>query len=860
MTREQVPATVQETTSVGWIRTECLGARTFGGGDHSPFDFTLSLIRPQLMRPQLMAPQFMGLQLTTEAHPGIVGAGTTCTVHPGPRPSFARVSDCLLPSVALRSGGCAAPSTSPFPPEVCSMNRSTSSRLGRLGAASTSLFAALCGAAAVVLGLLSTPARAATVTTWTGGGGNVSWSDGANWTTAVNTSDVFNLVFGGTTQDSNTNNLGTVNVSSLSFVNSGSLSDAKLFQIAGSPLSLASTSITTAAATNTVPFSGDMIDMNLTVTGANTVTLGTNHPLSFNGNISGGGSLAFGGGGSSITISFLSGSNSYSGGTLISGGFVQTGARVDGSGQPITSNDFALGGGSVTVSGSGTLLVRNNSIISNLLTISGSGAGSGSLTGSFGLAGQTAEYRGNITVAGDTRFSTASSDVTDTTSKLLVTGNVDLGSSLLTLRSQRAGTQTTGLLIELTGTMSGAGGVNVASNGTWGRVLISGSNSYSGGTTVTTGTLIVGNGKALGDGFLAVNTSGLDLNGQTLLVGTLSGSSSGVISSGVGGASKLVTTSSTDSTYAGRIIDGSGPVGLTKAGSGVLSLTGSNTYTGTTGIDGGVLALDSASAIAGGGGITFGGGTLRYSAVNQVDFSSQFANSTGAISINTNGQTVTYASPIANTNSGGLTKSGAGTLYLNAANQFSGTTTVAAGTLAGTGSVLGPLYVAAGGTFDPGSGPSATTIFGVGSFAQVAGGTTKMQITGTTAGSQYDQVLFSGTTGSVNWGGTLDLTLSGSYADYTAFNLFSGFGSQSGNLSGISFAAPGSPYAALTFGGPVGTTWSTGTTPSGQFMTFDQATGVLVVVPEPGSVMLAALSSAACGLWRLGRWRRRAAA
>ena len=760
------------------------------------------------------------------------------------------------------------------------MKSSPSRSLVRLPGVSSSVLAALCMAAAVVLSLIAAPARAGTVTTWTGASGNGSWSVGGNWSTAVNTSSVFDLVFGGTAQGAGAgtsgnprvvttnNDVGTVNVSSIQFINSGTLSanGNAFFRINGSTLALDSATISTVAASGgqfVANSDGDTIAAPMTLSGTSTIITNNFHNLSLAGSISGAGGLIFDDGAvGTVEFAYLSGSNTYSGGTLIRGGFTQTGARVDGSGQPTTSNNFAFGTGPVTVSDNGTLLLRNSSIISNQLTVSGSGSGANpannsALVGSFGVAGQTAEYRGNITLAGPARFSNSSAAAGDTTSKLLVSGNVDLGPHLLTLRSRPAITGgSLGMLVEITGTISGSGGVNVESLDGSGRALISGSNSYSGGTTVTTGTLIVGNGSALGTGFLAVNTSGLDLNGQTLTVGPLSGSSSGVILSGTSGLARLVTTSTTNSTYAGTIVNGAGTVGLTKAGSGLLSLTGANPYTGTTGIDGGVLALDSAGAISGGGAITFGGGTLRYSAANQTDFSTQFVSSTAAISIDTNGQTVTYASPIASTNSGGLTKSGSGTLYLNAANQFTGPATVSAGTLSGTGSVLGLLSVAPGATFDPGSGPGATTIFGVGSFAQATGGTTKMQVNGTVPGSLYDQVLFSGTSKTVTWGGTLDLTLSGAYANYTKFNLFEGFTSQSGNLSGITFAAPGSPYSALSFTGPKDGVWYTADTTAGQYMTFNQNTGVLMVVPEPGAFAIAGFGLAALGLRTLRRRRR----
>ena len=748
----------------------------------------------------------------------------------------------------------------------------------RRAAASSSLLATLCAAALVVAGLLAAPARGETLSTLSGNAGNGSWSDGANWSTAIDTFDTFSLVFSGTNQVSGgevttINDIGTVNVSSIAFVNSGTLpgsSGNAVFRINSGTLAFNNSSITTVAASGSLPFGtnsdGDWIAASITLAGTSSFVTNNNHNITVSGDISGAGALIFDDGSVGTTeYVYLSGTNTYGGGTQIKGGFAASGSRSN-----TSSNSTAFGTGPIAVSDNGTLLLRNNSILTNPLTVSGSGAGvnpanASALVGSFGTAGGIAEYRGNITLAGNARFATASSAANDTTSKLLVSGNVDIGPYLLTLRSRpsNSGTSTLGMLIEITGTMFGTGGIDIYGLNGQGRVLISNSNSYSGGTTISSGTLMVGNGSALGTGFLLMSSgtagsSVLDLNDQTLSVGTLSGTT-GVIRTGLSGTSKLVTTSTTDSSYSGVVVDGAGPVGLAKAGSGVLSLSGSNTYTGITNVDGGVISLDSLLAIGSSGAITFGGGTLRYSGVNQEDYSARFANSTGAISIDTNGQTVTYASAIASTNVGGLTKSGSGTLFLNAANQFAGTTTVNAGTLAGTGSVLGPLSVASGAVFDPGSGPGATTVFGAGAFTQASGGTTRMQVNGTTPGSLYDQVLFSGTAKTVTWGGTLDLTVSGSYANFTTFDLFKGFDTQSNDLAAITLTA-GSPYDTLSFNGPVGGVWTTGTTTGGQTMIFNQNTGVLMVVPEPGAMTLAGLGVGACGLWLCGRRRRRVAA
>ena len=56
----------------------------------------------------------------------------------------------------------------------------------------------------------------------------------------------------------------------------------------------------------------------------------------------------------------------------------------------------------------------------------------------------------------------------------------------------------------------------------------------------------------------------------------------------------------------------SGPGSLTKVDSGTLILAASNTYSGTTFVNAGILSLANSAALAGGGSITFGGGTLQY--------------------------------------------------------------------------------------------------------------------------------------------------------------------------------------------------------------------------------------------------------
>ncbi len=159
-------------------------------------------------------------------------------------------------------------------------------------------------------------------------------------------------------------------------------------------------------------------------------------------------------------------------------------------------------------------------------------------------------------------------------------------------------------------------------------------------------------------------------------------------------------------TLSGVISDTTGGGGLVKTGNGMLILTGPNTYgssSGFTDINGGILNVGIAdtntTSIVGTGPmggvllnaantISFGGGTLQYSSVNQTDYSGRFTPSTALvpqpISIDTNGQSVTFASAITGVG-GSLTENDTngtpGKLTLTGPNTYTGITTINGGVL-----------------------------------------------------------------------------------------------------------------------------------------------------------------------------------
>ncbi|HYO11317.1 MAG TPA: autotransporter-associated beta strand repeat-containing protein [Tepidisphaeraceae bacterium] len=177
------------------------------------------------------------------------------------------------------------------------------------------------------------------------------------------------------------------------------------------------------------------------------------------------------------------------------------------------------------------------------------------------------------------------------------------------------------------------------------------------------------------------------------------------------GATFAVTNPADTLTVSGAV-DGGGAV-LTKVGAGTLLLSGNNTYTGGTKLNGGAIAINSATSLGdAGGALTFGGGTLKL--LGDVTSSrSYLVSGTQDASINTNGSNLTYAGVIAPVSggSGGLVKSGAGTLILQTANTYVGTTTLAGGTLSiSANDQLGDVATGAGLIFNGGTLAPTTTL------------------------------------------------------------------------------------------------------------------------------------------------------
>ncbi len=253
-------------------------------------------------------------------------------------------------------------------------------------------------------------------------------------------------------------------------------------------------------------------------------------------------------------------------------------------------------------------------------------------------------------------------------------GNVTLGAGTLTTGGNNGTTTYSGIL-------SGTGGLTKAGTGTF---TLSGANTYTGATTINAGTLTLGAANRIADTSAMTVAGGatFNLNNFAETIGSLAGAGNVTLGTGT------LTTggNNTSTTYSG-VMSGTG--GLTKAGTGLFTLSGANTYTGATTINAGTLQLSGGSAIANTSAVTLAnvaGATLDLNGTSETIGSLAGGGALGGnVLLGTGTLTTgvatntTYSGVISGT--GGLTKQGTGIFTLSGANTYTGATTINAGTL-----------------------------------------------------------------------------------------------------------------------------------------------------------------------------------
>ena len=415
-----------------------------------------------------------------------------------------------------------------------------------------------------------------------------------------------------------------------------------------------------------------------------------------------------------------------------------------------STSSIVGGAGSINISNTGTItgsgfgLTLGGAAGGTLASIVGTGtgtltkenAGTWTLSGSNTYTGQTAVNAGTLKAGKISAFSSASDIILANTAGVVLDlnsfnnaigsltgggttgGNITLGSASLTIGASNSSP------VKFAGVISGTGAIIKTGTGT---LTLSGVNTYSGLTTVSTGVINIQSSAALGAtsaGTVISNGAALQIQGGisvaeafsllspgissdggirsisgnntiTALI-TLSGSS--VISSDAGlltlnAASGSAVTGTYNLTFAGAgnitVVDlvAISTATLTKTGAGTLTFSATNTYSGTTTINEGILSFSAfgASGFAGSNGngtLVLGGGTLQYTGVtaSSIQNLTLTSGTTSYIDISTSGTTLTLsgANPVS---TGSLTKLGAGVLVLSGVSSYTGGTVINAGTL-----------------------------------------------------------------------------------------------------------------------------------------------------------------------------------
>ncbi len=446
-------------------------------------------------------------------------------------------------------------------------------------------------------------------------------------------------------------------------------------------------------------------------TTAITDTIAGSGNVNITGVISNGGTGANGltyGGTGTLT---LSGTNTYTGTTTVnSGGTLQIGAG---------GTTGQVGNGTASVVDNGTLILNLSGVFPFANSLSGVGAIIDNGAGAVTLSGTNTSFTG--TTAINTGASIELNTVASTPGTITVNSGgtltaltsgfspMQLG-ALLTATTFKAGSvlglDTTTASITYANNISGTEGLTkLGSN----SLTLSGSNTYTGTTLVSAGTLEAAAPSVLPSTNGVANATITVNSGATLAANVASGGFGStdldtlLASTTFNPGSALgIDTSTSTFTYSSVI---SGTEGLIKIGSGTLILTGANTITGTTSfaLGGGTLQIGNANALQnstlspGNGTVKFSGGigTFNVGGLTGNNTIALADTASAAVALSIGGNNISNAYTGTLTGLGSLVKVGTGTLSLSGTDMYTGGTTVNAGILDVTTNAL-PNYATSG--------------------------------------------------------------------------------------------------------------------------------------------------------------------
>jgi len=457
-------------------------------------------------------------------------------------------------------------------------------------------------------------------------------------------------------------------------------------------------------------------------------------------------------------------------------------------GAPTTTNYAVFSG----VAGTLPQLTANTTILG--LTFTNAATGYTISTANNSVLTLSSAYSGLITA-----LQTPAIWAQNTTGTNRISAGLALAASTSTWNQAKGGT------LEVTGNISESGGsrgLSLASGvgtGTTSYYYLSGSNSYTGATTIASGAMLtLGSANVLGTTAGATTINGtIDLNGYSITGEAITAGGKGA--DGVSGFlvnNSATAASVTGSTLAlssasGNYIGGTGnmTIGsaisaalntylLTKVGTGEITLAGNNTYAGTTAVTAGTLTLSGNNSLASGG-VTLTAGTLNVNSANALG-SGTLTLTAGTIN-NTSGMAVVNAVNNSITLANNLTFGVAGNTASNDLNLGSGTVTAAssrtlsllgAGTTITMGSINNTSAATNGVTFTF-NGASNTIVLGGLTIAAASPNAVNDSLTGT-ANITINGVISNGSLFanglSLNGSGTTTFNGNNTYSGITTIN------------------------------------------------------------------------------------------
>ncbi|MBN8456480.1 MAG: autotransporter-associated beta strand repeat-containing protein [Verrucomicrobia bacterium] len=406
-----------------------------------------------------------------------------------------------------------------------------------------------------------------------------------------------------------------------------------------------------------------------------------------------------------------------------------------------TTGSLGATTGAITISGGATLGISRSNAISLTNNITGSGtltksaAGTATLSGTNTFSGGTTIGGGRIAIssaanigAGDIAFSSVGTGLEISGTAVTLANNITLptsGTGNITLLTANNSSTV------INGNISGGGSGTVlffqggAQSQNTGALTLNGNNTLTGTINIQRGPLILGNANAAGSATILIDSNNAP-------AGALQFGNSFTLNNNITmqyfastPSQRLGVGTGLSGVLGGVISSAGGAAGIDKVGSGTLTLTNTNTYTGQTVVSAGTLALSGSGSIATSPSIIVGASTT----------------------FDVSGVT------------GGFTL-GSGQ------------------TLSGTGTVVGNLTVS--GTLAPGNSPGDLTFndnLGL-------GGSLNLEVTGITSGL-FDRLMGDGSN-TLTLGGVLNLNNTGYTATLgDEITVFSGWGSISGSFTSI---------------------------------------------------------------------------